>query len=65
MRCEICKKKAVYKFSPDIDIQGLGACEKHKKDMTIAYMLLFQQGEEEYRAFIKSAGSKGGKSKKK
>ena len=53
MKCEICGKKAVYRFSPDLDIQGLGACRKHKEDMWLAYLLLLQEGKKEYKSFLK------------
>ena len=52
--CEICGKKTVYRFSPDMDIKGLGACRKHKEDMQVAYLILIQGGEKEYRKFIKN-----------
>ena len=50
--CEICGKKALFVFSPDMDIRGLGACKKHKQDMQLAYIILLQFGEKEYREFI-------------
>ena len=53
--CEICSKKAIYRLTPDLDIQGLGACEKHKQDMQIAYIILTTEGEKEYREFIESS----------
>ena len=54
LTCEICGKKAVYRFSPDLDVRGLGACRKHKEDMQLAYIILLSKegGEKEYEAFI-------------
>jgi len=54
MKCEICGKKAVYRFSPDLDIAGLGSCKKHKRDMQQAIILLLSEGKKEYEDFIKS-----------
>jgi hypothetical protein len=57
--CEICGKKALFLFSPDLDIQGLGACKKHKEDMQLAYIILLSKdgGEKEYNDFIKQLKS--------
>ena len=54
MKCEICKEEAIYRFSPDLDINGLEACEKHKQDIEIAYMILLTDGEEAYKSFLNS-----------
>ena len=53
MKCSICGKKATIRLSPDLDIQGLGACKKHEDDMMIAYILLTKDGVKEYNEFIK------------
>jgi hypothetical protein len=57
MKCEICGEEAGYRLSPDLDINGLGACEKHVRDMQVAYFILFQEGEEEFNEFIKNLKS--------
>jgi hypothetical protein len=54
MECEVCGKKAIYRFSPDMDIEGLGACKKHKRDMMIAFIILWERGEKEYFKYLKS-----------
>lgn len=54
MKCEICGEEAVYRLSPDLDINGLGACEKHKRDVQLAYTILLQYGEKEYKEFVKN-----------
>ena len=54
MKCEICKEEAIYRFSPDLDINGLEACEKHKQDMQIAYVILLTDGEEACKSFLNS-----------
>ena len=54
MKCEICKEEAIFRFSPDLDINGLGSCEKHKQDMQIAYLILLTGGEEACKAFLNS-----------
>lgn len=50
--CEICGKKVAFRFSPDMDIAGIGSCKKHKDDVGIAYLILITQGEKEYRFII-------------
>jgi len=54
MKCEVCQEEAFVRFSPDLDIDGLGACEKHKDDVDMAYIILITSGKEEYEKFIKS-----------
>lgn len=46
MKCLICHKPAKYRFSPDLDIAGLGACEKHEKDVQLLYIMLLQGNKE-------------------
>ena len=52
MICIICKKKAKWSFSPDLDIEGLGACSKHKIDVGDAYMMLCLGNREMYQTLI-------------
>jgi hypothetical protein len=40
MKCIICGKKAKWRYSPDLDINGIGACNKHKKDVHTYYFAL-------------------------
>lgn len=40
MTCVICGKKAKYKFSPDLDIEGIGACKKHLERVKLGYAVL-------------------------
>ena len=54
MKCEICGEEAIYRFSPDLDINGLEACEKHKQDMQIAYVILLTDGEKACKSFLNS-----------
>jgi len=58
MKCEICGEEAGYRFSPDLDIQGLGACETHRQDMGYAYYILFQDGEKKFNEFLQYLKSK-------
>ena len=48
MKCELCEKEATYRLSPDLDIQGFGACEQHKEVMKNAFQLLMFMGEKDY-----------------
>ena len=54
MKCELCEEEAVYRFSPDLDIDGLGSCGKHKKEVGIAYYILLNEGLEAFHSFLKS-----------
>jgi hypothetical protein len=54
MKCEICQEEAVFQLSPDMDINGLGACEKHKEKVKMAYYILINLGEEAFRDYINS-----------
>lgn len=49
MQCSYgkCKNKAKWRWSPDIDIQGLLACDKHQASVLRAYMVLVTSGDEE------------------
>jgi hypothetical protein len=54
MKCELCEEEAIYRFSPDLDIDGLGGCYKHKKSVEIAYYILLNEGIEAFNSFIVS-----------
>ena len=54
MKCEICGEEAVYRFSPDLDIDGLGSCEVHKGNVEIAYYILLNDGLKAFQSFINS-----------
>jgi hypothetical protein len=54
MKCEICGEEAVYRFSPDLDIDGLGACETHKEKMEYAYFILLNEGLKPFQSYMKS-----------
>ena len=54
MKCELCKKEATHRFSPDLDIDGLGACDIHKESVEIAYFILLNVGLEAFHSFLKS-----------
>ena len=42
LKCVKCEKSATSRFSPDLDIKGIGACDEHKdeiqKDVLIAIL---------------------------
>jgi hypothetical protein len=58
LSCVICGKKAKWRYSPDLDIRGIGACSKHREDVGMAYLILTTNFEDEkskeYHRFIKS-----------
>ena len=51
--CEICGGEAVYTFSPDLDILGLGTSEEHKEIMRNAFLILMTMREEDYQAYLR------------
>jgi hypothetical protein len=53
MKCEICGEKAMWRFSPDLDVEGIGACQIHKESVRLAYYILCDEGEKEYDIYIK------------
>ena len=53
MKCIVCKNKATKRFSPDLDIQGIGACNKHLEQVQLAYIALLQGDKDIYESLIK------------
>lgn len=58
MKCEMCGQEATHKFSPDLDIDGLGSCETHKEKMQMAYYILLHEGMEAFQSVLKSLQEK-------
>jgi hypothetical protein len=56
--CVICGAEAVFSYSPDLDIRGLGACEAHRTDVGTAYGILVYLGETDYDEFIAACRKK-------
>ena len=54
MKCEICGEEATHRYSPDMDIDGVGGCDKHNESVQIAYYILLNEGLEAFNGFIKS-----------
>lgn len=53
MKCIICGKKAMGKFSPDLDVNGIGFCKKDKQQVMIGYIVLLQGDEELAKELLK------------
>jgi hypothetical protein len=57
--CAICGKKRKFSFSPDMGIDGIGACVEHLEDVRMAYVILiqskgnFRETKKQYNNFIK------------
>jgi hypothetical protein len=47
MQCSYgtCKTKPIWRYSPDIDVNGLLACDAHKNTVQMAYMVLLSGNE--------------------
>lgn len=56
--CVICDKPATRRFSPDLDIRGLGSCKKHEEIVQIAYSMMMQGDRNMYEQFIRSVRAK-------
>jgi hypothetical protein len=52
MKCVVCGKKAIKRYSPDLDIRGIGACKKHEERVILAYTALISGDEEMYKNLI-------------
>lgn len=51
--CIICNRRAKWRFSPDLDIWGIGSCEKHLEVVRVAYTLLISSGKEAFEEYVK------------
>lgn len=39
MKCIKCEKPATKRFSPDLDIKGIGTCDEHEDEIRIDLLL--------------------------
>ena len=53
MTCAKCGKPATKRFSPDLDINGLGACDADVEAVRLAYAMLMMGDEKLYKSFTK------------
>ena len=63
LQCIICGEEAMYSYSPDLDVRGLGACETHRTEVKTAYEILMFCGENDYDKFLISCRKKHQKAK--
>ena len=61
MKCAVCDEPAASRFSPDLDIQGVGTCHTHFDQVQLAYMFLLNGHED---MFYEQIGKKKPKEKK-
>lgn len=40
MKCLVCNDTATFRLSPDMDINGVAACNKHKIDVQVAIYMM-------------------------
>lgn len=52
---QACHKAAEFRFSPDMDIAGLGACKKHTEQVRVAYAALLFNGETLCKQLLQSS----------
>ena len=53
IKCIKCGKKGIGRLSPDLDIDGIGFCEKHKEDVMLGYYALLKGDKETTEIFFK------------
>ncbi len=53
MTCAICDKPATQRWSPDLDIHGMGSCEDHREEVRIVYFMLILGPEKEAKKMLK------------
>lgn len=44
MSCIKCGKKATKRYSPDLDIEGIGACDEHKEEISFDILIATFEG---------------------
>jgi len=45
MSCYLCGKKSIGRYSPDLDIRGVGFCKKHKDEVFMRLLILMEEME--------------------
>ncbi len=55
MKCAKCDKEATKRFSPDLDIRGIGACDEHEEIVKVGYLALLQGDEKLAKSLLKAA----------
>jgi hypothetical protein len=63
MECVICGEPGKWRYSPDLDIEGISSCDVHKSEVFLAYTALILGDEKTYNSFIKSSRNKYNKNK--
>ena len=59
--CVVCGRRAKWRFSPDLDIRGIGACQRDLEDVRMAYIILLGEGGEKmFKSFIEGVKKKRG-----
>lgn len=58
MNCYICNKKAIGKFTPDMDINGIGFCKEHEDVIRAGYIALVTGNEKLFKQLIKPYDNK-------
>ncbi len=48
MKCIECGKEATKRYSPDLDIEGIGMCDEHKEELSLDIIVAVSTGEWEW-----------------
>lgn len=64
MKCVVCGQVAKWRWSPDLDILGIGSCDEHQETVQMAYSCLITGTENLYHSIINGAKTAFKKTKK-
>lgn len=48
MKCIECGKEATKRYSPDLDIKGIGMCDEHEEKLSLDIIVAVSTGEWEW-----------------
>ena len=55
MKCIKCGKPATKKYSPDLDIEGIGMCSEHQEEITMDILVASLEGWDDFeKKYLKS-----------
>lgn len=53
IKCIKCGKDGIGRYSPDLDIDGIGFCKEHQEDVMLGYAALISGDKEMAESFFK------------
>lgn len=52
LKCSLCSKDAIGRYSPDLDVKGLTFCDEHKDKVGAAFYCLMNDNIEDFNALM-------------